>query len=111
MRLWNWKRSRLRHEFVPPDRKLSARFFSMADHFAGNTPRVEACKIFFHARCEERNVRDLAKMFGDEPDRLVGRHPMKLVEARKVYRTRIATQRALESQIEINIEIAHRQLA
>ena len=83
----------------------------MTDHFAGNTARIEAGEIFFHARCEERNVRDLAKMFGDEPDRLVGRHPIQMVEARKVYRTRIAAQRALESQIEISIEIAHRQLA
>src|SRR5881227_3643515 len=56
-------------------------------------------------------MRDLAKMFGDKPNRLVGCHPMKMVEAREIHCTRIATQGALESQIEINIEIAHRQLA
>src|SRR5437773_6151081 len=50
-------------------------------------------------------------MFGDKPDRLVGCHPIKMVEAGQIHRTRVATQRALESQIEINIEIAHRQLA
>src|SRR2546423_8631413 len=50
-------------------------------------------------------------MFGDKPDRLVGSHPIKMVEARKIHRARIATQGALESQIEISIEIAHRQLA
>src|SRR6266850_1600294 len=56
-------------------------------------------------------MRDLAKMFGDKPDRFVSGHPMKMVEARKVHWTRVAPQSALESQIEINIEIAHRQLA
>src|SRR5437764_7726729 len=56
-------------------------------------------------------MRDFAKMFGDKPDRFVGSHPMKMVEAGKVHWTRVAPQSALESQIEINIEVAHRQLA
>ena len=83
----------------------------MADHFAADTARIEPGEIFFHARCEQRNVRDLAKMFGDKPDRFVSCHPIKMVEAGQIHRTRVATQRALESQIEINIEIAHCQLA
>ena len=83
----------------------------MADHFAADAARIKAGEIFFHARCEQRNVRDLAKMFGDKPNRLVGRHPMKMVEAGEVHRTRVTAQGALESQIEINIEIAHGQLA
>ena len=56
-------------------------------------------------------MRDLAKMFGDKPDRFVGVHPIKMVEARKVHWTRVAAQRPLESEVEINIEIAHRQFA
>ena len=83
----------------------------MAGHFAADTARIEPGEIFFHARCEQRNVRDLAKMFGDKPDRLVGSHPLKMVEPRQIHWTRVATQGALESQIEINIEVAHRQLA
>jgi len=83
----------------------------MADHFAADTARIEPGEIFFHARCEQRNVRDLAKMFGDKPGRFLGCHPIKMVEARQVHWARVATQSALESQIEINIEVAHRELA
>ena len=80
----------------------------MVDHFGADTPRVESGEIFFHPRCEQRNVRDLAKMFSDKPDRFFGCHPIKMVETRQVHRARVATQGALESQIKISIEVAHR---
>ena len=50
-------------------------------------------------------------MFGNKPDRLVGSHPMKTIEPCQIYRAGIAPQCALESEIEVNVEIAHRQLA
>ena len=50
-------------------------------------------------------------MFGDKPNRLVRRHPIKAIEPRQVYRARVTPQGALESKIEVNIEIAHRELA
>src|SRR5437764_1296143 len=54
---------------------------------------------------------NVAEMFGDKPHRLFSRHPVQSIETREVYRPRIAAQRPLKSQIEINIEIAHRQFA
>ena len=56
-------------------------------------------------------MRDLAKMFGDEPHRFVRSHPIEMIEACQIHWPGIAPQSALESQIEINIEVAHRELA
>src|SRR5438128_6081751 len=50
-------------------------------------------------------------MFGDEPHRFVRGHPMEMIEARQINRPRVAPQGSLESQIEISIEVAHRELA
>jgi len=54
---------------------------------------------------------NVAEMFGDKPHRLFSLHPVQFIETREVYRPRVAPQRPLKSQIEINIEIAHRQFA
>ena len=54
---------------------------------------------------------DLAKMFGNKPDRLVGSHPMQTIEPCQIYRAGIPPECALESEIEVNVEIAHRQFA
>ncbi len=83
----------------------------MADHFTADAARIEPGEIFLHVRSEQRNVRDLAKMFGDKPDRFLGCHPIETVEPRQVHWARVATQGALESQIKINIEIAHREFS
>ena len=50
-------------------------------------------------------------MFGNEPNRFFARHPIQPIEARQIYRTRVVAQRPFKSQIEINIEVAHRQFA
>ena len=50
-------------------------------------------------------------MFRDKPDRLTGRHPIQSIEPREINRARIAAKGALKSQIEINVEVAHRQFA
>ncbi len=50
-------------------------------------------------------------MFGDEPDWFFRRHPVEMIESGQIYRTRIAAQRPFAAQVEINIEIAHGQLA
>lgn len=49
-------------------------------------------------------------MFGDEPDRFFRRHPVKTIESSEIHRARVAAQRALAPQIEIDIEITHGQL-
>jgi len=48
-------------------------------------------------------------MFGDKPHWLFRRHPAQSIETREVYRARVAPQRPFKSQVEINIEVAHRQ--
>ena len=47
-------------------------------------------------------------MFGDKPNRLVRRHPVEAVEPGEIHRPRVTAERALEPQIEVNIEITHR---
>src|SRR5882724_2066281 len=59
---------------------------SVADHFAPKRASVHASEVFFHCRCQQRNVRDLAQIFGDEPDGFFGRHPVKMIEARQIHR-------------------------
>src|SRR6266481_4069055 len=56
-------------------------------------------------------MRNVAEMFGDKPHRLFSRHPVQSIETREIYRPRIAAQCPFKSQIEINIEVAHRQFA
>lgn len=50
-------------------------------------------------------------MLGDKPNRFLRGHPVQAIEAREIYRPGIAAQGAFEPQIEINIEVTHRQLA
>src|SRR5262249_3065593 len=122
-RHWNWKPSRRRPEFAAQNCStpnlnsglmggtLAAHLFAVSGHFGADTARIESRQISFHRPCQQSDVRDFAEIFGDEPDRLITRHPIQSIEAREVYRTRVAAECALESQIEINIEVAHRQLA
>jgi hypothetical protein len=49
-------------------------------------------------------------MFGNEPDRFVSCHPIAPIETCEINRARITAQRSLETQIEINVEVAHREL-
>ncbi len=83
----------------------------MANHFATQCAAIDAGEVFFHCRCEQRNVRDFAEMFGNEPDWFVRRHPVEMIESGKIYRARITAQRPFTAQIEINIEITHGQFA
>jgi len=56
-------------------------FFSVADHFAPDGALINASQALFHRRGEQRDVRNFAEMFGDEPDRFVRRHPVETVES------------------------------
>ena len=53
----------------------------MPDHFAADGARIEAGEAFFHRGREQRDVRDFAKMFGDEPDWFFGTHPVETIKA------------------------------
>jgi hypothetical protein len=83
----------------------------VAGHFRANASGIEAGEIFFHRLSQQSNVRNFAKVFRDEPNRFVCRHPTQTIEAREIYRSRIGSQGAFKSQIEINIEVTHGQLA
>ena len=56
-------------------------------------------------------MRNLAQMISNEPNVLFGRHPAVPIEARKVYRLRIATKSAFAPQIEIDVKITQGQFA
>ncbi len=61
--------------------------FPVADHFAAHRPLINAGEVFLHRRCQQRNVRDFAEMFGDEPGRFVSSHPVQMIEPREVHPT------------------------
>ena len=50
-------------------------------------------------------------MFRDKPDRFFCRHPIEMIEAREIYRARVAAERALEAEIEVNIKVTHGEFA
>jgi len=50
-------------------------------------------------------------MLGNEPDGFVRRHPIRTIKARQVYRARVAAECPFKTQIEIDIEVTHGQLA
>ena len=83
----------------------------MSGHLRSDTSWVQASEVFFHRGREQSRVRNFAKMLGDKPDWSVRRHPILTIETRQVNRPGIGSQGALESQIEIDIEVAHGQFA
>src|SRR6478736_2835751 len=50
-------------------------------------------------------------MFGDEPDRFICGHPITMIESRQVHRARVPPQGAFATQVEVDIEITHCELA
>ena len=56
-------------------------------------------------------MRDFAEVLRDEPDVFFRCHPVTTIEPGQVHRSRITPERALAAQVEIDIEIAQRQLA
>ncbi len=86
-------------------------FFEMTDHLAFDRASIDAGEALFHRGCEQWNVRNFAKIFGDEPDRFFRCHPVLAIEAREVHRARVSAQGAFAAQVEVNIEIGHGQLA
>ena len=69
---------------LPRDTRESS--FPVADHFAAHSPLIDAGQALFHRRCQQRNVRDFAEMFGNEPSRFVRGHPVQMIESREVHR-------------------------
>ena len=85
--------------------------FPVADHFGFYRAGIDAFESLFHCASQKRDVRNLAQMFGNEPNRLLRRHPMAAIETREIYRTGIAPKRTLEAEIEVDVKVTHGQLA
>jgi len=83
----------------------------MSDHFTGDGAAINAAEIPFHGGREQRDVRDFAEVFGDEPDRVFCGHPAEIIKSRQVYRARVPPQGAFSAQVEVDVEITHRELA
>src|SRR4029077_17210128 len=56
-------------------------------------------------------MRDVAEMFGDEPDRFFCSHPNEMIKSRQIHWARVAPQSAFATKVEVDIEITHRELA
>jgi len=66
---------------------MSSGLFSVTDHFAFECASIDSRKPLFHRWREQRDVRNFAKMFGDEPDRFFRCHPVEAIEAGEIHRT------------------------
>ncbi len=53
---------------------------------------------------------DGEQIFRDEPERLVGGHPIEVVEASEIYGIGKSSERTLPALVEIAFEVAHREL-
>jgi hypothetical protein len=60
--------------------------FSVAYHFALDRASIDAGKPFFHRAREQRDVRNFAEMFGDEPGRFFRCHPVEMIESGQIHR-------------------------
>src|ERR1700722_10089003 len=68
-------------------------------------------EALFLSLSQQRVVLDIEQVVDDEPDGLVGGHPVLRVEALQIYRNGKAPQRALAPQVEVGVEVTHGQLA
>jgi len=90
---------------------MSSGLPSVTDHFAPECALINASEALFNRACEQWNVRNFAEMFGDEPDRFFRRHPVLTIKSSEIHRTRISPQGAFTAQIEVDVEVTHRQFA
>jgi hypothetical protein len=80
---------KLTGDFAPSGSPQSGAFLSMADHFAAQCVAIDVRQVLFNCGSEQRDVRDLAQIFRDEPDRFICGHSVEMIEiARKLYPTR-----------------------
>src|SRR5580704_11813002 len=68
---------------------------------------VQPMQALGHSGAEQRVMADGEQILGNEPEVLVGGHPVAGVEAGEIDRARKSSQGALRSEIEVHIEITH----
>src|SRR3954469_20640515 len=81
------------------DPPLSSSFFPVPDHLALPRSRIDAGEIFFKAAFQQGPMRNVAEIFGDEPDVFLRGHPGAAIEPREVHRLRITAQGPLAAQV------------
>src|SRR5205085_12078523 len=95
----------------PPKERRRSLPFAMANHLARHCAGVDTREIFFQPAFQQTEMRDVAEIFGDEPDWFFRRHPVDPIEPREIYRSRIAPEGAFAAETEVDGEIAQGQLA
>src|SRR5882724_2114241 len=83
----------------------------MPDHFAVPDASIDAGEMFFQATFQQWPMRNVAEIFGDEPDVFLRGHPGAAIELDEVHRLRVTPQSSFAAQVEVNVEITQRQLA
>src|SRR5260370_32741204 len=73
--------------------------------------RVETRQAATDSGRDEPHVGDVFEVFRDRPQIGLTRHPVKAVEASQVDRSAITAQRALAAEIEVLLEIRHREFS
>src|SRR5580692_3117686 len=66
---------------------------------------VQTMQALGHSGAKQRVMADGEQILGDEPEVLVGGHPVAGVEAGEIDGARKRSQRALSAEIEVHIEI------
>src|SRR5271166_2423772 len=76
---------------VPTNLALS-RFVGLPQGFCTKRSFIHPVKALCHVRRQQLVMVDFQQVINDEPDWFFGGHPLPIVEARKVYRTRKGPQ-------------------
>ena len=72
---------------------------------------IEPVQSSRHLRPEQREMPDREQIFSDEPKRLIGGHPLEMIEAGHVYGIGKRAQGPLTAHIEIDLKVTERQFA
>src|SRR5205814_5806067 len=80
-------------------------------HFAVPGAPIDAGEMFSQAELEQRPVRNVAEIFGDEPDVFLRCHPGAAIEPDEVHRLRVTPQSSFAAEVKVNVEITQGQLA
>src|SRR5277367_1293355 len=71
---------------------------------------VDAVQFADHGRSQQAVVVNGEKILGDEKEMFAGGHPLPPIEAGKIDGPRKCSQRAVAAQVEIDVEVAEREL-
>ena len=72
---------------------------------------IEAVQISDHGRSQQSKMMDREQVLGNEPEVFFARHPGATIKTAKVYWPGKSAERALAPEVEIIVEITHRQFA